>query len=63
MISRIEKRDKENEKSQEKIANSHAIAQSTIGMNDQQNHVDSNITKQKLADYEEAFRKLYVKEN
>ena len=59
MIAKMERREKETqEKNLEKNATQQEVQEANLGLTEQQ--FDSNIHKQKLADYEEAFRKLNV---
>lgn len=60
MIAKMERREKEaQERNMEKNNNQQESQEANLGLTEQQ--FDSNIHKQKLADYEEAFRKLNVR--
>ncbi len=57
----MEKKDKDkSEKVIDKSLQQAIPLDMNVNMNETQTNVDSNINKQKLADYEEAFRKLNV---
>ncbi len=59
--SRLENREKEkNDKTTDKNTQQNLIIDINVNANDSQTNIDSNINKQKIADYEEAFRKLNV---
>ena len=57
----MEKRDKDkSEKVADKSLQQNIPLELNANLNESQTNIDSNINKQKLADYEEAFRKLNV---
>ena len=61
VMSRMENREKEkNEKTTDKNPQQNLLIDINANINDSQANIDSNINKQKLADYEEAMRKLNV---
>lgn len=61
MLTRMEKRDKDkSEKVADKSLQQNIPLELNANLNESQTNIDSNINKQKLADYEEAFRKLNV---
>ena len=64
VVSRIENREKDkNDKTNDKNPQPNLIIDINANINDSQTNIDSNINKQKIADYEEAFRKLNVINN
>ena len=61
MLTRMEKRDKDkSEKVADKSLQQNIPLDLNANLNESQTNIDTNINKQKLADYEEAFRKLNV---
>lgn len=61
VLSRMENKEKEkNDKQNEKNSQQNLIIDINPNLNDSQTNIDSNINKQKLADYEEAYRRLNV---
>ena len=57
----MEKRDKDkSEKVADKSLQQNIPLDLNANLNESQTNIDTNINKQKLADYEEAFRKLNV---
>lgn len=61
VLSRMENREKDkSEKATDKNPQQNLLIDMNTNINDSQANIDSNINKQKLADYEEAMRKLNV---
>lgn len=61
VVSRMENREKDkNDKGNDKNPQQNIMIDLNTNINDSQTNIDSNINKQKIADYEEAFRKLNV---